>query len=195
MKARFSLKGFLFIFTVIVFVVIIPLFLNSSIPNAKEKQKVSYTQEEFIKEIAPTTQTVAKYYSVRPSIIIAQAVLESNYGTSLLSTKYHNLFAVKAQTGESFIALENSVYSAGSWQVTVSKFTIYRSWKDSIYAYFDILKGGQIGGGEIYPLLVANNGYQKPAQALQDAGFSTDPDYAKKIISIIETNNLTDYDS
>ncbi|NKN41428.1 peptidoglycan hydrolase, partial [Streptococcus alactolyticus] len=33
------------------------------------------------------------------------------------------------------------------------------------------------------------------AQALQDIGFSSDPDYATKLIKIIETYDLTKYDA
>ena len=46
-----------------------------------------------------------------------------------------------------------------------------------------------------YDILVSNKGYKKPAQALQDIGFSSDPDYATKLIKIIETYDLTKYDT
>lgn len=42
--------------------------------------------------------------------------------------------------------------------------------------------------------MVSNKGYKKPAQALQDMGFSSDPNYASKLIAIIEENDLTTYD-
>ncbi|MFX3748101.1 glucosaminidase domain-containing protein, partial [Streptococcus suis] len=85
-------------------------------PSATKKQSVSYTQTEFIEEIAPTIQKVAASYGVRPSIIIAQAVLESNYGTNLLAVKYHNLFAVQAQDGQTAIELTYKSYFVNEWQ-------------------------------------------------------------------------------
>ena len=94
MKSRFSLKQFL-TFVFIFLVGILLLCLHHATPSATKKQSVSYTQTEFIEEIAPTIQKVAASYGVRPSIIIAQAVLESNYGTNLLAVKYHNLFVQK----------------------------------------------------------------------------------------------------
>lgn len=55
MKSRFSLKQFL-TFVFIFFVGILLLCLHHATPNATKKQSVSYTQTEFIEEIAPTIQ-------------------------------------------------------------------------------------------------------------------------------------------
>jgi flagellum-specific peptidoglycan hydrolase FlgJ len=38
------------------------------------------------------------------------------------------------------------------------------------------------------------NDYRSAAQALQDAGYATDPDYASKIIQVIETYQLNRFD-
>lgn len=192
MKSRFSLKQFL-TFVFIFFVGILLLSLHHATPNATKKQSVSYTQTEFIEEIAPTIQKVAASYGVRPSIIIAQAVLESNYGTNLLAVKYHNLFAVQAQDGQMSIELTYKSYFVNEWQTETGCFAVYKSWTAAIYDYFDLLQSGTLSDGA-YDILVSNTGYKKPAQSLQDIGFSTDPDYATKLIAIIEKNNLTSYD-
>lgn len=192
MKSRFSLKQFL-TFVFIFFVGILLLCLHHATPNATKKQSVSYTQTEFIEEIAPTIQKVAASYGVHPSIIIAQAVLESNYGTNLLAVKYHNLFAVQAQDGQMSIELTYKSYFVNEWQTETGCFAVYKSWTAAIYDYFDLLQSGTLSDGA-YDILVSNTGYKKPAQSLQDIGFSTDPDYATKLIAIIEKNNLTSYD-
>ena len=192
MKSRFSLKQFL-TFVFIFFVGILLLSLHHATPNATKKQSVSYTQTEFIEEIAPTIQKVAASYGVRPSIIIAQAVLESNYGTNLLAVKYHNLFAVQAQDGQMSIELTYKSYFVNEWQTETGCFAVYKSWTAAIYDYFDLLQSGTLSDGA-YDILVSNTGYKKPAQSLQDIGFSTDPDYATKLIAIVEKNNLTSYD-
>lgn len=192
MKSRFSLKQFL-TFVFIFFIGILLLCLRHATPSATKKQSVSYTQTEFIEEIAPTIQKVAASYGVRPSIIIAQAVLESNYGTNLLAVKYHNLFAVQAQDGQTAIKLTYKSYFVNEWQTETGRFAVYKSWTAAIYDYFDLLQSGKLSDGA-YDILVSNTGYKKPAQSLQDMGFSTDPDYATKLIAIIEKNNLTAYD-
>ena len=191
MKSRFSLKQFL-TFVFIFFVGILLLCLHHATPSATKKQSVSYTQTEFIEEIAPTIQKVAASYGVRPSIIIAQAVLESNYGTNLLAVKYHNLFAVQAQDGQTAIELTYKSYFVNEWQTETGRFAVYKSWTAAIYDYFDLLQSGKLSDGA-YDILVSNTGYKKPAQSLQDMGFSTDPDYATKLIAIIEQNNFTAY--
>lgn len=192
MKSRFSLKQFL-TFVFIFLVGILLLCLRHATPSATKKQSVSYTQTEFIEEIAPTIQKVAASYGVRPSIIIAQAVLESNYGTNLLAVKYHNLFAVQAQDGQTAIKLTYKSYFVNEWQTETGRFAVYKSWTAAIYDYFDLLQSGKLSDGA-YDILVSNMGYKKTAQSLQDMGFSTDPDYATKLIAIIEKNNLTAYD-
>ena len=42
-------------------------------------------------------------------------------------------------------------------------------------------------------VLLANN-YKEAAKALQEAGYATDPQYADKIITMIEEYNLMQYD-
>lgn len=73
---------------------------------------------------------------------------------------------------------------------------VYKSWTDAIYDYCDLLQSGKLHDSQsAYDILVSNKGYKKPAQALQDIGFSSDPDYATKLIKIIETYDLTKYDA
>lgn len=42
--------------------------------------------------------------------------------------------------------------------------------------------------------MMTSSGYKTVARALQAAGFNSDPNYADKLIAVIEENNLTDYD-
>ena len=56
------------------------------------------TQSKFIEEIAKCVQEIApKYNLLCNSAIIAQACLESAYGTSK-KAKYHNYFGLKYRT-------------------------------------------------------------------------------------------------
>ena len=47
---------------------------------------------------------------------------------------------------------------------------------------------------KLYAGVLTATDYRQAAQALQSAGYATDPDYASKIISVIETYNLEQYD-
>ena len=83
----------------------------------------------FIEMIAPL---VLKYDSpLFPSVRIAQACLESGYGTSKLATEANNLFGIKASApwkGESMV-----VQSREEGQGIVSSaFRKYGAWEESI---------------------------------------------------------------
>ena len=57
------------------------------------------TQDNFIKTIG--NAAVANYpkYKILPSLTIAQAILESGWGKSRLSTECHNYFGMKWRAG------------------------------------------------------------------------------------------------
>lgn len=195
MKSRFSFVQFLVFLAVLVLGIFSPLYAHRATPSANKTEKVSYNKSEFFADIAPTIQEVAEAYGVRPSLVIAQAALESDYGQNLLAVKYHNLFAVFAQLGNKPVTLKYKRYFVNEWQTEIGQFAVYKSWDDAIYDYFDLLKSGKIRNNEgAYDVMVSNKGYKKPAQALQDIGFSSDPNYASKLIAIIEENDLTTYD-
>ena len=195
MKSRFSFVQFLVFLAVLVLGIFSPLYAHRATPSANKTEKVSYNKSEFFADIAPTIQGAAEAYGVRPSLVIAQAALESDYGQNLLSVKYHNLFAVFAQLGNKPVTLKYKRYFVNEWQTEIGQFAVYKSWDDAIYDYFDLLKSGKIRNSEgAYDVMVSNKGYKKPAQALQDMGFSSDPNYASKLIAIIEENDLTTYD-
>ncbi|WP_164684299.1 glucosaminidase domain-containing protein [Streptococcus hyointestinalis] len=140
-----------------------------------------------MKSIAPASQELAKAYGIKPSIIIAQASLESDFGRTLLARRYDNLFNSKALTGEAFIKLRDS----NGQQVSYAR---YKSYQESISAYLAQLKAGQIGNSNSYRLFVANKNVNTLADVLQSSGFSTSKTYAKDLKSIIKTYQLTDYD-
>lgn len=195
MKSRFSFVQFLVFLAVLVLGIFSPLYAHRATPSANKTEKVSYNKSEFFADIAPTIQEAAEAYGVRPSLVIAQAALESDYGQNLLAVKYHNLFAVFAQLGNKPVTLKYKRYFVNEWQTEIGQFAVYKSWDDAIYDYFDLLKSGKIRNSEgAYDVMVSNKGYKKPAQALQDMGFSSDPNYASKLIAIIEENDLTTYD-
>lgn len=195
MKSRFSFVQFLVFLAVLVLGIFSPLYAHRATPSANKTEKVSYNKSEFFADIAPTIQEVAEAYGVRPSLVIAQAALESDYGQNLLAVKYHNLFAVFAQLGNKPVTLKYKRYFVNEWQTEIGQFAVYKSWDDAIYDYFDLLKSGKIRNSEgAYDVMVSNKGYKKPAQALQDMGFRSDPNYASKLIAIIEENDLTTYD-
>lgn len=153
------------------------------------------TRQQYIEYIAPTAQKICQNTSLFPSVLIAQAILEGNNGNSLLAKKYHNHFGIKASKGWSgkVVSLNTKeVFNGNSIQI-----------KDGFRVY-DTLEEGFLDRNNF---LIQNPRYKKAgvfdaltaetqAEALQKAGYATDPNYANKLIQIINgSGRLKQFDN
>lgn len=150
--------------------------------------------QQFIQSLVPSSQKAYQLYKVLPSISLAQAILESDWGESGLSQNYYNLYGVKAGAAEPSVQLETSEYVDGKWITIMAPFRVYNSWAESVEAHAKLLTYGVDWNPKLYePVLKAKN-YKEAAHALQKAGYATDPTYEQKIIHVIETHHLAQYD-
>lgn len=193
MRRRFKLKAFIILVAVFALGILLPLILHASTADNARTVKVAYTQKGFIENLAPTAQKMSKNYGVPASILLSQAAYESNYGSSLLSVKYHNIYSLPARSGQEHIYLKDNVYSKGKWQYQKVDFAVFRDWSSSMSSYLEELRQGR-WGESTYKEVAGTTSYKVAAEKLQAAGFNSDPDYAKHLISIIETYNLVKYD-
>ena len=86
---------------------------------------------------------MSKNYGVLASILLSQAAYESNYGSSLLSVKYHNIYSLPARPGQEHIYLKDNVYSKGKWQYQKVDFAVFRDWSSSMSSYLEELRQGR----------------------------------------------------
>ena len=193
MRRRFKLKAFIILVAVFALGILLPLILHASTVDNARTVKVAYTQKGFIENLAPTAQKMSKNYGVLASILLSQAAYESNYGSSLLSVKYHNIYSLPARAGQEHIYLKDNLYSKGKWQYQKVDFAVFRDWSSSMSSYLEELRQGR-WGESTYKEVAGTTSYKVAAEKLQAAGFSSDPDYAKHLISIIETYHLSKYD-
>ena len=98
-----------------------------------------------------------------------------------------------AQPGQERIRLKDSIYSKGKWQYQKVDFAVFKDWSSSMMTYLEELRQGT-WGESTYKEVAGTTSYKVAAEKLQAAGFSSDPDYAKHLISIIETYHLSKYD-
>ncbi|MCS4488961.1 glucosaminidase domain-containing protein [Streptococcus sciuri] len=147
----------------------------------------SQTKTAFVKVIAPISQKLAHAYGVRPSIIIAQASFESDFGRTLLARRYNNLFNSQVTPERHAIWLRNT-------KGQLVCYARYKSYQESISAYLMQLKAGQIGSSKSYEAFVATKNVDTLAEFLQHSGFSRSKDYARKIKAIIKVYRLKAYD-
>ena len=165
----------------------------SGVNNNTQMTKIEdVKKEEFVEKIAPIAQDEQQKYHIFASITIAQAALESNWGQSELATQYYNLFGVKSDTGGLMTTKE---YVNGQWIVVRARFAIYQSWRESIEQHTALLVNGTSWDSSHYQAVISANNYVEAAQALQQRGYATDPNYAQKLISLIKTYNLDKYDN
>ena len=158
------------------------------------KDPTEIAHQQFIQNLVPSSQKAYQLYQVLPSISLAQAILESDWGESGLSQNYYNLYGVKAGVAEPSVQLETSEYIDGKWITIMAPFRVYNSWAESVEAHAKLLTYGVDWNPKLYePVLKAKN-YKEAAHALQKAGYATDPTYAQKIIQVIETYHLAQYD-
>lgn len=164
---------------------------SSKAASTKEWQK----KEAFINKIAPYAQQLQSTYHILPSITIAQAILESDWGQSRLAAEYNNLFGVKSSDPNNSRELATQEYVDGNWQTVKARFQVYADYDAALLAHAKLLAGGTTWNQAQYTHVVNATDYVSAAQGLQQDGYATDPDYAKKIIQIIEKYKLTKYDA
>ena len=158
-------------------------------PTKQYKEKpMTENQSKFIDSVAPAAQRVAASSGVMPSIILAQAALESGWGKSSIG---NNLFGIKA--GKNWKGATKSVgtheYEGGKRVNVTAAFRDYGSIDESIADHSKLLQNKR------YSAVRAAGNYREAAQALQAAGYATDPKYAQKLIQIIEQYGLDQYDA
>lgn len=160
--------------------------------NQQENEAQSHQQ--FIERLVPHAQELQDGYGVLPSIILGQAILESNWGKSTLASKYNNLFGIKAYGDQKKVSLETKEFVNEEWITIQGDFKVYDSWEQSMDDHTQLFVQGVDWNPALYEKVITVTNYQEAAQALQDAGYATDPGYAQKIIQVIETYQLNQYD-
>ncbi|MBF7094926.1 glucosaminidase domain-containing protein [Streptococcus sp. HF-1907] len=190
MRRRLSLSYFVGVFFLWLLVLVFPLVAHHKHPNAQSTQVVSYTKQEFVQKIAPTAVELGKAYGVRPSFIIAEASLESQFGQTLLAAKYYNLFGSLAQSGDAVVVLSTGAANSSQTQ----RYHRYSDWKQSLYDYMEQVKAGRVGTSKSYQTMVANKNTKTLVKLLAEEGFSSSKTYAKDMVNIVDTCDLTRYD-
>ena len=140
---------------------------------------------------------IAIYESVRSgipaSIILGQGVLESQYGMGRLAKIANNHFGIKwtsAKDGEYVLLKDDDRDASGS--LIQSRFIKYKSTEESYVHHTDFLMTRSN-----YKRLFTfdRTDYRNWAKGLSECGYATDPEYTLKLINIIETYNLQQYDT
>lgn len=129
------------------------------------------------------------------SIKLAQAALESGWGESELAVNSNNFFGIKCWSTDdcpnNTYKMKDDDYDAEG-NLTLSTFMAFDSPQESFYMHSEFLKRNMKRYGKLFAL--APGDYKGWAYGLKAAGYATAPDYAEKLIEIIEKYKLYEYD-
>lgn len=155
-------------------------------PNNQECKK-------FVNEIAPIIQKVAKDrgYPIC-STVIAQACIESAYGTSSLGYKYHNYFGMKcgsAWKGASINMKTKEEYTVGTLTTIRDNFRAYSSMEEGVKGYYDFISVKR------YANLKTATTPQMYAERLKADGYATSSTYVNTLMNTVRKWNLDKYDN
>lgn len=184
-----SLFTLLFAFFVVLSLIVQPL--NEQFKDYKQVTSQGDRQEAFLHELTPYAQEVSSSHGVRPSLLVAQAALESNWGESKLATESNNYFGIKNADGKVYQTQE---FTQSEWTEIQATFKQYDSVHDSVLDYANLLKNGTSWNKDLYKGVIEASTYKEAAHALTEAGYATDPKYAEKLIQIIEDYELNTLD-
>ena len=147
-------------------------------------------ERTFIEQIAPGAMAAQRKYGVPAAVTIAQAIVESGWGSSTLAAQDHNLFGIKGTGPAGGAFYPTTEYVNGRPVTRTAEFRVYHDVAQSI---------------EDHGKLLADSGYYGQAMASRhdpDAFanaltgvYATDPDYGTKIIGMMQQYHLYRYDA
>jgi len=159
-------------------------------------------QQAFLNMIVPIAQRQAKKHNnqIYASVCIGQACQESGWGTSAKMVNANALFGVKVGSAayKFGTAWKGAAYKTGTTEYydgvnpshIVDFFRKYDTVEDSVEDYMDMLCSCK----RYKPACNAAS----PAEcikAIAAGGYATGPQYAQHVLNIINTHNLTQYDT
>lgn len=152
------------------------------------------TNDDFIKLISNAVcfENKKRGYPLFSSVVIAQAILETGWGKSNMMMKANAVFGIKATAnwnGKVFNSKTYEVYDGKIYNIT-GCFRAYNSIQESVSDYFDL-----ICKSERYRKALVTSSPNECIQAIKDGGYATDPGYVNKIMTIINSWNLTEFDN
>lgn len=161
-------------------------FVNEG--SITEVDKTKQEHDSFISKVAnPAIKLYEKNQQVLPSIVIAQAILESSWGNSDLYRNANNPFGIKGTYHGQSIRYDTEEVVSGKRITVKADFRKYPSLLAAINDHNRLLSQRFIKQNNVLS-------YRKMATLLQQNSYATDPNYAKKLIQIIRKYQLSQYD-
>lgn len=147
----------------------------------------SLTNGNFVARLSIPARLASQQSGIPHQLIVAQAALESGWGQREIPTAdgspSYNLFGIKAGSSWNGPVTEiaTTEFEQGTAKTIKARFRVYGSYVEAIADYVKLLTGNPR-----YANVAAARSPEQAAYALQQAGYATDPQYAKKLVSVIQ---------
>lgn len=163
----------------------------ASVPETSNNKRFG-SQEEFVAALRPHAINAGRQLGVHPGVLLAQAALESGWGKKAIrhpdGQDSYNLFGIKADNrwkgpGTVVSTLE---YEGGIARNQRARFRSYQGFADNFQDYVRFIQDNP----RYHEALRSVDDPRRYVEALQKAGYATDPDYAEKVMSIFNQNGF-----
>lgn len=151
-----------------------PPVVPVSVPKATASDRIT----AFVERLLPLAREAARTLGVAPQAILAQAALETGFGRHQPGGNSHNLFGIKAGgrwQGAAVTATTTEVRD-GTARAETARFRAYADEAEGVRDYVRLLQHPRYTAAR-----EAGTDVARFAQALQSAGYATDPRYAEKL--------------
>ena len=151
-------------------------------PTPQPRQSTTYAnKDEFLAAMTPVAKEVAEDLGISHKIVLAQAALESGWGSKV---KGNNLMGIKSHGETGGVDVVTHEIVNGKKVKITDSFRQYDSPEDSIRGYGKFLKANSR-----YKYFLRAGAENEDAQlsALQTSGYATDPMYAQKLKNIMKS--------
>lgn len=144
-------------------------------------------QQSFVNQMLPHAMQASQASGVPPQLILGQAALESGWGKHEIRTadggNSYNLFGIKANAGWNGKMAEvmTTEYKNGVAYKQVEKFRAYSSYAEAFQDYANMISKNPRYAG----VLRQGSDMAGMAQAIQKAGYASDPKYADKLVRVM----------
>ena len=152
----------------------------------------------FISQICGYATEVAAANDLYASVMMAQAILESGWGASTLTTTANNMFGIKGSYSGQYVTMDTyEDDGSGNYYLISAKFRKYPSLKESFEDNAYVLRNTSFSSGNYYysGAWKSNTTSYTQATAWLQGRYATDTSYASKLNNLISTYNLTQYDT
>jgi flagellum-specific peptidoglycan hydrolase FlgJ len=146
-------------------------------PGAAPAAAAPSNSNDFVSMISPAAQKVGAQIGVDPRIIVAQAALESNWGKSAPG---NNFFGIKSHGKAGGQTFKTHEVINGKTVAMNDSFRRFASPDDAVAGYGEFLTTNKR-----YKPMLGAKGLEAQLAALGQSGYATDPNYTKKLSSII----------